>query len=92
MVLWQLLRARGALQTTRDRNLGHGRVGGQAVPGSYNGSLGAYAPVHYAGDAAHGSVKSFSMGAINKMTMQDLNWRLASYMDEVDTDSALNVL
>ena len=92
MVLWQLLRARGALQTTRDRTLGHGRMGGQAVPGSYNGHLGAYAPVHYAGDATHGSVRTFSMEDNNKMNMQDLNWRLASYMDKVDTNSALSVM
>ncbi|CAL8272715.1 unnamed protein product [Lota lota] len=90
MVLWQLMRARGALQSTRDRTLEHGRVGGHAVPGSYNGHLGAYAPVHYAGDAAHGSVRTFSVGASNKMTMQSLNWRLASYMDKVQALEAAN--
>ena len=83
MVLWQLLRARGALQTRRDRTLAHGRVGGQGVAGSHNGPLWASTPGHWAGEAACGSVGTLSTGANNKTTMQDLNGRLASYMDEV---------
>ncbi|KAJ3601070.1 hypothetical protein NHX12_032043 [Muraenolepis orangiensis] len=90
MATWQVLHAGGPLQTTRERTT-HGRVGGHTVASSYgNGIPGAYAPVHYTADAAQGSVRTFHMGGGSKGTMQDLNGRLASYMDEVQALGAAN--
>ncbi|KAG7267698.1 hypothetical protein CRUP_006522 [Coryphaenoides rupestris] len=91
MAPWQVLRARGALRTTRDRALGHGTVGGHAVAAaSHHGNTGPYVPVHYSADAASGSARTFSLGASNRMSMQDLNRRLAFYMDEVQALEAAN--
>ncbi|XP_056144345.1 keratin, type I cytoskeletal 14-like [Lampris incognitus] len=80
---WSMLRAKGALQTALGRTAGCGRVYGDGVTRGQHGN-GPYISMHFASAAVPANSRSFSKPpGTSELTLQELNRRLALYMDQV---------